>query len=150
MIYAIKKRFPFYIEAKLMIQGNQYTPNQLSNIIDIIPHRSYLKGDLKSSRSKIIREKNTWIYIKKTEDDRDHIVKFEDLIEQLVSSFDDRRSQLKDISKTMEIKIFCAIYGIKYWPALIISPKVSNFLSDIDANLEFDLYGLFEEDKDEE
>ena len=110
-------------------------PNNLTDILGVIPSKTWMKGDLKIKNCLIKHKSNGWeLSLKKS-----NIIDIDTLLKKLISDLNKIKNKINKINKIKkEFKV--VIYYTKSVPSIFYDLEIISFLNDINATIDHDIY----------
>jgi len=119
------------------IQKFKKEPYEITSFLDIKPSKTWVNGDLKTSKGTIKYKSNGWaLELKKT--NVFHIDKLLDEMIDILIPKKEKLNSLKNVNKTISV----IVYKYKTMPSFVYNHKIISFLSDANIELEQDIYCL--------
>lgn len=120
------------------IYGDCFNPSDITEKIGLIPTKEYLKGDSTKSRRNTYKETSWSIHT-----DYEESYDINDQLEKIMLLLNGKLDKLIEIKKEYNVKMLFMIVVIienNETPAMYFRKPFIHFLSDIDAEVGFDLY----------
>lgn len=142
-----------------LITGS-FSPDQISASLNIIPSKTWSKGDLIDPKAKIKYKEDGWLIEEKfvveeneadnqfphelddSDDDETAYPTIESLALQLFDSLKPRWEKFKEYGKEYETELSCVVYYSTQLPELHFSNKTIKLIAELNLNVDIDLYDL--------
>jgi hypothetical protein len=125
------------IYVSLIIRGQVFLPDKISEEIKVKPTKSYIIGDKKRKNIEVFYDQNGWYYSKESFNETDSV---DDVVMRLIYDIRHATNELKHISNDMDVTLSIAIYKKNDWPIIRLSNSALLFLGEIGAKVDFDIY----------
>jgi hypothetical protein len=114
--------------------------SRITEILGVDPTSVWVKGELiNGSLGGISRfGYNSWLY----EIKRNDVIYVQKLIDKVIKTFENKIDNFKKLPKNSEVHLEIVLYLDKGMPSIVFSKKNIKFLSDINASVDFDMYGI--------
>jgi hypothetical protein len=126
------------IKVYLKITGFECSPDEISNIIDINPTKTWLKNEVIHKRALIRHKENGWILQSGLPRDTPIKIQIEDLLGVVLP----RKQLFQKLPQGSKIAIYCVVYSTLGRPDISLEPEMVKAIAELGAALDFDLYQL--------
>ena len=117
------------------IKGFDCEDNQISNLLDLVPSKTWRKGDIKAPNTILKHKENGWVLsiykknIRYVDNGLEYLFK-------LIKKSKKELALMKNVTKTFSI----ALYFQESAPSITYDSKIISFLNEIGAEIEHDIY----------
>jgi hypothetical protein len=122
------------------ISGEKFSPDEITMLLGISPTETRIKGNTITVKN-IINKSTIWLYSTGYKESLDVDIQ----LKQIVDVFSEKIPILKDIKTRFNVKMgICVVIKVenKEPPAMSFRHWFLKFLTDIDADVDFDMYVL--------
>ncbi|WP_163223816.1 DUF4279 domain-containing protein [Bacteroides sp. 214] len=125
-----------YIEMSVFSEEEKLNLSELTQILQIKPTATWHKGDM--IRDNLYRKETCW----EMQTPRMQTSSFEEVFQSFMSILDGKVKTLAKYAKrnSLSVKIYLVIMVVNNMPSIIITKEIAEFLTLLDATIEFDMY----------
>jgi len=125
-----------YIRMSVFSDENDFNPDELTQILQIVPTATWHKGDM--IRKNLYRKETSWVL--KTP--RIETFDFEEVFQMLMNILDGKAERLGKYAKknNLFVKIFPIVVVSNGMPWITITKEIAEDLLLLNAKIEFDMY----------
>lgn len=111
---------------------------EISEVLDLVPHKIYVKGERINEKSPRISKRNGWIYGKPYGNNDD----FEEQLNIILNVLEPKIPILKDYAKKYTCEFSCAMFlnnREQSVPWIHLDKRFNAFIREVDAEFDFDI-----------
>ncbi|SFT02325.1 DUF4279 domain-containing protein [Marininema halotolerans] len=126
------------IMVEFAVMGDEFPPDEVTKALSIKPTSSWLKGE-KIADKNITRKETSWAISTGYEESLD----MNEQLQKIIVLFENKKADLRRVSKLYELdcKFFVVIKIVEnYCPGIYIDCALVDFLREIKAEIDMDLY----------
>ena len=128
------------IKLRLAVFGDTFDLNELTNLVNLKPTNTYLKGDIIEGYTKVVKRKeSSWSYsIKPLE-----TLYFSEYANELLEKFEEKVLLIREFSRNNDlmVKLFIVLeMSEDQTPAFYMDRRFLKFVNDLNAEMDVDMY----------
>ncbi len=130
------------IKAKLIVRGFECSPEEITQLLNIYPTQTWLRGEPVSSRAKNVHKSNGWLLASPCDPVGSSI---EAQIGSLFSVVVPQAEAFAKLPTGTKVELYCVIYVADYRDPVIIFPTDTvRILAQLGASVGIDIYDFRE------